>query len=124
MNKFQNNLPNGQYGIESLEKVVDAANDMYDLVDLTYGDDKKWGQDDWLDVIGKGPSAIQSVIRAANEKDNLDEEILDLSEVEKATLVSRAGERINKPGYLKVFRGILEIVDGISELKNPDNPTA
>jgi len=121
-NDLPADMPNGKYGIEASTKAVLAANNIYDLGAVTYLDDKEWKQDDWVDLISKGPGTIQSVITAANSFDELDEELLDLSEAEKSALVALAGNRIKKPGYAKILKGIFELIDGVAELKNPDNP--
>ncbi|MEO0337587.1 MAG: hypothetical protein AAF242_00080 [Bacteroidota bacterium] len=113
---------NGQYGIENLNKGVDAANGMYDLFEKIYLDDRKFKGDDYIDLIGMGPQVAQRIIVAANGANQIGNEITDLSEAEKAQIVARAGERIEKPGYLKLLRGVLELVDGVSELKNDQNP--
>ena len=124
VNQFSNQLPNGKYGIESLKKAVTATNNIFDLINVTYNDDKKVNQDDLVDFIALGPNAVQSVVQAVNARQDMDEELFDLSENEKIQLVQLAGGRANKPGYQKILKGILEIIDGASELKNPENPTA
>ena len=115
---------NGQYGIEGLTSAIDAANSVYDLVDVVYLDDKKFTSDDLIDLVGQGPTTIQKIVKAANLAKQFDEEITDLSEAEKEALQAKAGEWLKSPGYQKILKGVLEMVDGISELQNPNNPTS
>lgn len=115
-------LVEGKYGIDSIKSTVKAANTAYDLFEAVYLDDRKFGRDDWFDLASGGPKLAIDVIEAGNKAELLDEEIGDLSEAEKEELLALSGERIEKPAYQKILKGLLEITDGIAELKNPDNP--
>jgi len=115
-------LVDGKYGIDSTTAAVEAANTAYDLFADVYLDDRSWGRDDWFDLASGAPKLAIAVIDAGNKAELLDEELGDLSEAEKTTLLNLAGERIKHPAYRKILKGTLEIVDGIAELKNPDNP--
>lgn len=121
-NIFNKRVDNGQYGIDSLQKVVVAANRTYDLFDAVYLDDKKLAADDITDVITLGPNVVSSVVEAAKGFNQVDEEITDLSEAEKSVLITLAGDRIHKPAYIKILKGLLDITDGVSELVNAENP--
>lgn len=115
--------PKGKYGIDSTRKVVEAGNSLYDLVAATYLDDRQFKQDDLLELISQGPAVATKVIAAAGSFGNVDEEIQDLDEGEKLELASLVGARFKHPGYSKIIKGLFEIVDGISEITNPENPT-
>lgn len=112
-----------KYGIESFKNLVAAANSVYDLFEITYLDDRKFGTDDLVDLIGAGPVTITNIIQAANTAKDLGKEGSDLTEAEKSELVSLAGARFRNPAYSKIFRGVADMADGISELINPANPT-
>jgi len=113
----------GQYGITSLKNLANAANSLYDLFDAIYLDDRKLGPDDLADAFRLGPAVLNSVMAAANTANQLDEELTDLSEAEKAELAALAGARLKRPGYVKIVKGLLELTDGVSELLNAENPT-
>jgi len=113
----------GQYGIDATKKGVDAGIAVYDLFKAVYLDDKKFGNDDLIDLVSMGPVAISKVISAAAVAGNLGKELGDLSEGEKAEIRTLVGSRVNKPGFQKIVKGILEITDGVSEMLNADNPT-
>jgi len=115
-------LNDGRYGVDSTLAGVTAANDTYDLFEKVYLDDRKLGADDLNDAILLGPRAATSIIAAANKAKNLGNELTDLSDSEKELIIATAGERINKPGYIKILKGVLELTDGVSELVNPANP--
>lgn len=115
-------MDDGRFGIESTLAGVKAANDMYDLFEAVYLDDKKLGSDDLNDAIVYGPRAAQSVIAAANGGKLIGKELTDLSENEKSRIIAVAGERVNKPGYIKILKGVLEMTDGVAELVKPENP--
>lgn len=122
MSTFYSVLGDGKFGIDSIRNGINAANSVYDLFEAVYLDDKKFSNDDIFDLIGKGPAVVQAVIKAAGTAKDIGKEALDLSEAEKAQIMQLSGSRINKPGYVKILRGVLDIVDGVGELKNPDNP--
>ena len=50
------------------------------------------------------------------------QEITDLSEAEKISLRAVAGARVEDPSYEKIFYGMLEVIDGVAEKFNPENP--
>lgn len=124
MKEFEVLLTNqdGKYGTEAWEKSLTAANGAYHLFELIYLDDRKLTGEDTIDLINVGPKFVTSVVEAAKVANQLDEEASDFSEAEKAKLLTLAGVNIQKPGYQKILKGILEIVDGIAEIGNPDNP--
>jgi len=117
MSTLKTALPEGQYGIESLKSAIEAANAWYDLFAAVYLDDKKFGADDWVDLIGKGPAAAQKTITAANQAKNFDEEVLDLDNQEISELEALAGERLTDERYRDILHGALYIVKGVSSLR-------
>lgn len=126
MKDFQILLENqdGQYGTEAWEKLIAAGNNSYNLFDLVYLDDRKITSEDAIDAIAVGPKVVTSIIEAARSANQLDEEAGDFSEAEKGKLLAKMGQNVNKPGYIKILKGIMEIVDGISEIHNQNNPTS
>ena len=72
-----------KYGIESFKNLVAAANSVYDLFEVTYLDDRKFGTDDLVDLISAGPVTITNIILAANTAKDLGKEGADLNEAEK-----------------------------------------
>ena len=112
-----------KYGIESYKNLVAAANAVYDLFEVTYLDDRKFGTDDLVDLISAGPVAITKIIQAANTAKDLGKEGADLTEAEKEEIVGLVGARFSNPAYQKLFRGVADVADGISELINSSNPT-
>ena len=114
----------GQYGTEAWEKLITAGNDSYGLFELVYLDDQKITADDAIDAISVGPKVVTSIMAAAKAANQLDEEASDFSEAEKQKLLEMIGTNVQKPGYQKILKGIMEIVDGISEIRNPNNPTS
>jgi hypothetical protein len=119
---FAQDANNGAYGIDALSKAVTLANTIYDLVDKVYFDDKKFSIDDLFDVATIGPGLVGQGQAFAVVANQIDEEITDLSEAEKAQLNAIAGERLKDPSYRKVVSGILDVIDGIAEKLNPVNP--
>lgn len=119
MSTLQNAIPAGSaYGIESLQSAIAAANAWYDLFAAVYLDDKKFGADDWVDLIGLGPAAAQKTITAANNAKNFDKEILDLDDAEIEQLESLAGERLKDDRYQDILHGALYIVKGVSGFRS------
>lgn len=114
---------NGKHGIEALSSLITAANRTYDLFAAAYLDDKKIDVSDLNDAITLGPGVVAAIVSAARSSSRLGEEITDLSEAEKSQILALAGSRLNRPGYMKILKGMLEMTDGISELINADNPT-
>lgn len=119
---FAAETTDGAYGIDALTKVAALGNTFYDLVDRTYLDDKKFALDDLFDISVIGPTLVAQAQDFAIVAGQIDEEILDLSEAEKATLRNLAAERIEDPSYRKIVSGLLELIDGVSEKMNKTNP--
>jgi hypothetical protein len=119
---FGENSNNGEYGTSALEAVIDTANILYDGYDQIVADDGVVNANDFPDVFTVGTRLFGSVSSLVPQAGQLDEEILDLSEAEKNLLAAKAGERINNPGYKKIISGLLDIVDGIAEQINANNP--
>ena len=115
---------NGKYGIDGLKAGIQLANTIDNLVEHTYRDDQKLDASDLFDVASFGPALISQGSAFATKVGQLDEELLDLSEAEKTELKELSGGRLEKPGYRKILSGALDILDGIAELINVDNPTA
>ena len=115
-------LENGKYGIEALTAATNAANRIYDLVKAVWLDDFGWQTNDWFDLINGGPKLAMALTEVARKSGQIGDEITDLSEAEKEELKSLAGERLKDLRYLKIYDGMLNIVDGIAELRNADNP--
>ena len=114
--------PNGQYGIDALESVFETGNAIFDGYAAVYADDGKINADDLPDAFRIGPPLYAAVSKLASKASMLDEQVTDLSEGEKARLVDIAGDRIESPGYRKIIRGLLEVVDGASEIGKPRQP--
>lgn len=113
---------NGKYGIEALIAATKAANRIYDLVKAVWIDDPGWQTNDWFDLINGGPALAIAMTNVARKSGDLGKEITDLSEAEKQQLLDLAGERVQDTRYLKIYDGMLNIVDGIAELRNAENP--
>jgi hypothetical protein len=116
--------PDGQYGTEALEAVGDAALAIYDLVDAVYLDDGVLNASDLVDAALIGPKVVSAVTTAIESGSMVGKEATDLSEAEKARLQLKYGDRIQNPGFNKIFKGVLQIVDGASELIGEGNPPA
>ncbi len=112
-----------KYGIESWKNLFSAADAAWGLVELTYLDDRKFASDDLIDLVTVGPKVITEVIKAAGTSKDLGKEATDLTEGEKAELTALFGDKIKNPAYMKIFRGLADVADGISEAINPANPT-
>lgn len=119
---LQTSPNNGAYGIGALTKIVDSANKLWDLTKAVYMDDKKITGEDFADIIALSPGVVSSIVSASKEFHLVDNEITDLSETEKNTLLALIGNRIENPSYMKIVKGLLDITDGISELVNSENP--
>lgn len=112
----------GVYGISTLLGVTGIANSFYDLYDRVLLDDGKVTFEDASDLLLLGPAIFRQVQEVAKNADQLGKEITDLSEGEKVRLVDAAGARVDNPSYLKIYDGILNIIDGIAELGKDANP--
>lgn len=103
------------YSIDGLKAVGDAAIGLYDGFELIYLDDRKIDSSDLLDLVAIGPSLVSKISKAVSLARQLDKELTDLDESEKAELGQLFASRVTSPGFQKIFNGILQIVDGISE---------
>ena len=112
----------GKYGIAAVLALIEAANAIYDLFAAVYLDDQKFTPADWGDVATFGPKVAMSVLKAGKNAGDLGKELTDLSGAEQEEILAAAGERIEDERYLKILDGLLKVVDGIAEFKNPDNP--
>lgn len=126
MNKIlaPNIANDGKYGTEAIEAVGDAAEAVYQLVEATYLDDRQITIDDAIDAALIGPKVVRSIQTAITKGSAIGDEVTDLSENEKARLRTKYGAKLENPSFNKIFNGLLELIDGASELANPDNPVA
>jgi hypothetical protein len=113
----------GKYGIDALIAVTNAANRGYDLAKAVWVDDPGWQTSDWFDLVNGGPRLAIAITEVIRQSGNILDEATDLSEAEKEALISLAGERVKDARYLKIYNGLLNVLDGIAELRKPDNPT-
>ena len=104
------------YGIEETIDVFDAVDKSIQLYKAVYGDDKKINADDVPDLISNGPAWAIATMKAIQGGDKIPYELSDLNEEEKQVLYARFGEKVNDPRYQKVFKGLLEVSDGIIEI--------
>ena len=114
--------PDGKYGTEALEAVGDASVAIYDLVAAAYLDDRRVTIDDAIDAALLGPKVLNTVQAAIAQGQMIGKEVTDLSEGEKERLRDKYGSKLNSPAFNKIFNGLLEVIDGASELANADNP--
>ena len=114
MDELLNLNNDGQYGTDGLEAAGDAALAIYSLIDAVYLDDRRLDGSDLIDAALIGPKVVAAVTTAIEKGDMLGKEVTDLSENEKARLREKYGDMI--------FKGVLEIIDGASEVLNSGNP--
>ena len=119
---FKGKTGDGDYGISTLLGVTNLANSIYDLYERVIGDDGKITLEDASDFLVLGPGLFRGASEVAKGADQLGKEVTDLSEGEKARLLSAAGTRLKNPSYLKIYDGVLNIIDGLAELAKESNP--
>ena len=105
-----------KYGIGEIIEVFDAADELVGLYDAVIGDDKKVNLKDIPALLTKGPSAAKAVLAAVQGGELIPKQLTDLDEEEKQELYAKFGEKIHDIRYQKVFQGIVQIADGLTEI--------
>jgi hypothetical protein len=113
----------GKFGTDGIMAAVDLANTIYDgYSDVT--EDGKVDVNDSFVLFSIGPRLLSAGKKLYEHRADIDDELTDLSEGEKTRIVTRAGQRIEDPAYVKILRGALDITDGVSELAGKGGPQA
>ena len=113
-------MTENKYGIKETLEVFEATDQLVELYDAVIGDDGNVNAKDIPALLTKGPSAANAVLTAVQGGDLIPKELTNLNEQEKEQIMLAFGDKVHDVRYQKVFRGIVQIADGLTEIIQGD----